>query len=62
MEEASRLAVEHGCNGLFFYTDTDCNVGFYDHLGAECVGYKDTVCNGMPLRVFGYALAVPVAR
>lgn len=56
MEEGTRCASNSGMTGLFFYTDTDCNVGFYDHLGAVRIGQEDTICTGEPLTVFGYYL------
>jgi hypothetical protein len=31
-------------------------VGFYDHIGAKCVGERRVMCMDMPLRVFGYYL------
>jgi hypothetical protein len=62
IEEAARSASSYGCTGLFFYTDTDCNFGFYDHMGALRVGSTDTICNRMPLTVFGYYLKIPLAQ
>jgi GNAT superfamily N-acetyltransferase len=56
IDEACRCASEAGMEGLFFYTDTECNVGFYDHIGAVCIGYKDTLCAGEPIREYGYYL------
>ena len=56
MEEATKCASNRGMTGLFFYTDTDCNVGFYDHIGAVRIGQEDTICTGEPLTVFGYYL------
>lgn len=56
LRRAADILRENGLNGLFFYTDTDCNFGFYDHLGARRVGYKDVLCMDETLRVFGYSL------
>ena len=54
--EAERIVTANGMKGLFFYTDTDCNFGFYDHIGAKRIAYSDIECMGEPLRVFVYAL------
>lgn len=56
IDEARRCASERGMTGLFFYTDTDCNFGFYDHMGAVRIGQEDIICVGEPLTVFGYYL------
>ena len=52
--EAERISEEHGMDGMFFYTDTDCNVDFYDHIGCERVGECTVICCGVNLDVFGY--------
>ncbi len=54
MEESMRIARSSGNSGLFFYTDTDCNIGFYDHIGAVRVGKKETECMGQSITVYGY--------
>lgn len=56
IEEAEKVAAEKGKTGLFFYTDSDCNFGFYDHIGAVRVGYEDALWSGEPIRVFAYYL------
>ena len=56
IEEARKHVSEGGKSGLFFYTDTDCNFGFYDHMGAVRVGEEDIICTGEPLKVFCYYL------
>ena len=56
MSEAEKRIKEHGMSGAFFYTDTDCNFGFYDHLGAERIGSKMIICAGEDLEVYGYRL------
>ncbi len=56
IREAAKESMARGKKGLFFFTDTDCNVGFYDHLGAVRVGERTVTCMGVPLRVFGYYL------
>ncbi len=54
LNEARRIAESFGKVGVFFYTDTDCNFGFYDHMGAEKVSTDDTICAGEELTVYGY--------
>jgi GNAT superfamily N-acetyltransferase len=54
--EAESLTKARGRTGLFFYTDTDCNFGFYDHIGAVRVGTEQMICAGELLTVFGYYL------
>lgn len=39
--EASGYLQVKGCRGMYWVTDTDCNVGFYDHMGAERVAERD---------------------
>ncbi len=56
IEEARRITSEYGKTGLFFYTDTECNYGFYDHIGAVRVGEDKTPCMGVDLDVFVYYL------
>ena len=56
LRKAAEILREYKLDGLFFYTDTDCNFGFYDHLGAKRAGYKDVPCMDETLRVFGYSL------
>ena len=56
LRRAGEILRDKDLKGLFFYTDTDCNFGFYDHLGAKRVGYKDVLCMDETLRVFGYSL------
>ncbi len=56
IEEAMRLVSLHGKKGVFFYTDTDCNFGFYDHLGAVRLCSEWITCFGEPLQFFGYSL------
>lgn len=43
-----------GADAMTFFTDTDCNVGFYDRLGAECLRRTDTVCLGERIGMFVY--------
>ena len=59
--EAERISEEHGMDGMFFYTDTDCNVDFYEHMGCERVGECTIICCGVELDVFGYRYA-PVKK
>ena len=59
INEARRIAESYGMRGFFFYTDTDCNYGFYDHVGAERVSTEVTVCTGMDLTVYGYRWLFP---
>ena len=42
--------------GLFFYSDTDCNTGFYDRIGAERLDSKDVTSMGRMVRMFAYRL------
>jgi|GEM_PF-1527240 len=56
IDEARRITSEYGSKGLFFYTDTECNYGFYDHIGAVRVGEDKTPCMGVDLEVFVYYL------
>jgi len=52
--EAESVSRSAGMTGLFFYTDTDCNVGFYDHIGAERICSKQISLMGEELNIFGY--------
>ena len=52
--EAKRIAESNGKKGLFFYTDTDCNYGIYDYLGAERVSDDTIMCAGEELTVYCY--------
>ena len=56
IDEALRMASSRGKRGLFFFTDTDCNYGFYDHIGAVREAEAEIVCMGMPLGMFAYRL------
>jgi len=56
IEEAKRLVTEAGMSGVFFYSDTDCNYGFYDHLGAERIGSGSMSYAGVPLTMYVYRL------
>lgn len=56
VDEARRVAEHRGIQGVFFYTDTDCNFAFYDHLGAVRVGERTVMCLGEPMRAFCYYL------
>ena len=58
IEEAKRMAKDRGKTALFFFTDTDCNFGFYDHIGAVRVDEGCVLCMGQPLRMFAYRLDV----
>ncbi len=58
IDKAAELARARGKSALFFYTDTDCNVGFYDHLGARRLGVRTVMCMGVPLDVMGYQLDI----
>jgi hypothetical protein len=58
IDEAGRIASARGKTGLFFFTDTDCNYGFYDHIGAVRVDEGCVMCMGVPLRMFAYRLDV----
>ena len=39
--EASDHLCGKGCRGMYWVTDTDCNFGFYDHIGAERVAERE---------------------
>ena len=56
IEEATNCARQMGKTALFFYTDTECNVGFYEHIGAVRLGSEDMMCLGERLTVFSYYL------
>ncbi|MBE6528076.1 MAG: GNAT family N-acetyltransferase [Thermoplasmata archaeon] len=56
MDEAERIAESSRKTGFFFYTDTDCNFGFYDHIGSSRVAEREIMCMGTPLTVYGYSL------
>jgi len=56
IEEAKRLVTEAGKKGIFFYSDTDCNYGFYDHMGAERIGSGSMSYAGEPLTMYVYRL------
>lgn len=43
-----------GASSMMLYTDTDCNTGFYDALGAERVATSGMMCLGEPLGMFLY--------
>lgn len=43
-----------GAKSMFFYTDTDCNFGFYDAMGAVRLGHVDTLCLGQRIGMFIY--------
>ncbi len=43
-----------GADSMMLYTDTDCNTGFYDALGAERVATSGMMCLGEPLGMFLY--------
>ena len=43
-----------GAESMMLYTDTDCNTGFYDALGAERVATSGMMCLGEPLGMFLY--------
>ncbi len=47
---------EAGKKGIFFYSDTDCNYGFYDHMGAERIGSGSMSYAGEPLTMYVYRL------
>jgi len=55
MEEAKAISRSFGMKGLFFYTDNDCNTGFYDHIGAVRTDSKRISLMGEELDVFGYS-------
>lgn len=52
--EAMRITESNGKKGLFFYTDTDCNYGIYDYLGADRVSEEKIMCAGEELTVYCY--------
>ena len=58
IEEALRIVSDHGKKGLFFYTDTDCNFGFYDRMGAKRLDHVKTECLSGPIDIFAYRLDV----
>jgi len=58
LKKAARILDDSGMEGLFFYTDTECNIGFYDHLGAFSVGHKDVPCMNDMITVYGYGLDI----
>ena len=43
-----------GAGSMMLYTDTDCNTGFYDALGAERMATSGMMCLGEPLGMFLY--------
>jgi GNAT superfamily N-acetyltransferase len=56
LEYASKCASTAGMKGLYFFTDNECNVGFYDHMGAVRFAEESMVCAGEILKVYGYYL------
>ncbi len=56
MEKASITSLQKGYGGFIFYTDSYCNIGFYDHLNAEIIGHKDIFCMGEDTRVLVYVM------
>ncbi len=58
IDEALRTAADRGRTGLFFFTDTDCNFGFYDHMGAVRMDEGCVMCMGQPLWMFAYHLGL----
>lgn len=52
--EACDALRRQGSKRMFFYTDTDCNFGFYDALGAVRLGQRETECLGERLGMFIY--------
>lgn len=54
------LAAEYlrseGCKGVYWATDTDCNTGFYNHIGARPIGQRDLVLSAEELTRFIYVL------
>ena len=51
---ACRYFCTNGVDRFFLYTDTDCNYGFYDAMGAEKLGGCDTYCLGEELGMYIY--------
>lgn len=41
---------------IVFESDSDCNTGFYDSIGAERLGSEEMVCAGERLIVYAYRL------
>ncbi|MCQ2079520.1 MAG: GNAT family N-acetyltransferase [archaeon] len=56
MDEASSLLAARGCTGMHIATDTECNYGFYEHLGARRLGETECVVQGKPLVRYLYRL------
>lgn len=54
--EAASFLKNQGCRGMQISTDTDCNYGFYEHLGAELLGSREIVIQGKPIIRFLYSL------
>ncbi len=54
IKECERILKKYGMTGMFFFTDTDCDFAFYDHIGCCRVGSTSIICTGEPLDVFGY--------
>lgn len=38
-----------GCRGMYLSTDTDCNYGFYEHLGYKKIGCGEIVVQRKPI-------------
>ena len=56
MDEARRISESFGKNGIFFFSDTDCNLDFYDHIGAERLCQTHLIIMGEDLDIYGYRI------
>ncbi|MCQ2084696.1 MAG: GNAT family N-acetyltransferase [archaeon] len=56
MDDVSGYLRDHGCRGMHISTDTDCNYGFYEHLGSEKVGCGECIVQGNMITRFLYRL------
>jgi len=50
--------VSFNCPGMLFYTDSECNYGFYDHIGCTLLGTRHVIIHGYDDEARGYLLKV----
>ncbi len=57
-DEACGFLLSRGAEDVSIFTDSDCNIAFYDSVGAVLRGSSSVECLREPLEIFVYALSL----